>query len=133
MCDLTCILNHMRSDGDAGAGGQPQPQRQQAPTRAVRVFCRFRPMSPSEARRRERSIVQLSTCGTKVVLRSPASGGGSRQFEFDHVFHPTATQAAVYRRVGDPVVQAGIRVAVQYTREKQKSAGRSFPRSAPPL
>lgn len=97
-----------------------QGQRGTSPPRSVnvQVAVRCRPMNDRERVHAERPILVCDEERREVVFNAPptqrkplpsmatsASLNGKRTFTYDHVFEPCATQADVYQRLVEPIVE----------------------------
>lgn len=69
----------------------------------VKVAVRCRPLSEEERREGDEAAVEVSESGAEVFLRSSRTAE-PKQFTFDYVFGPTATQKQLYEQCAFDVV-----------------------------
>lgn len=76
-----------------------------APENKVQVVARFRPENEIELREGQTVVDFGDGSDTTVRIDLPGSKG-SKQFEFDRVFRPHASQQEVFDVVGEPTVNS---------------------------
>ncbi|GAQ88640.1 kinesin [Klebsormidium nitens] len=72
----------------------------------IRVFCRCRPLAPSEISSGQSNVVDFDVKGeNELLVRSGPRPGDKKAFKFDRVFNPEADQAEVFADTA-PVVMS---------------------------
>jgi len=74
----------------------------------VQVFLRFRPRSTTERNENSPVVIQISDCGSSVIV-DKRDGKQGKQYNFDYVFDWTVTQQQVYDVAAKPLVEQVLR------------------------